>query len=41
MPQPQRGEVLVRIDSVSLNFRDLSLVLGGAQFGKIVIKVDG
>ncbi len=28
MPAPQRGEVLVRIDSVSLNFRDLSLVLG-------------
>ena len=28
MPQPQRGEVLIRIDSVSLNYRDLSLVLG-------------
>lgn len=28
MPQPQRGEVLIRIHSVSLNYRDLSLVLG-------------
>ncbi len=28
MPQPQRGEVLIAIDSVSLNYRDLSLVLG-------------
>ncbi len=28
MPAPQRGEVLVGIDSVSLNYRDLALVLG-------------
>ncbi|MES2722281.1 MAG: NAD(P)-dependent alcohol dehydrogenase [Pseudomonadota bacterium] len=28
MPEPQRGEVLIKIDSVSLNYRDLSLVLG-------------
>jgi NADPH:quinone reductase-like Zn-dependent oxidoreductase len=27
-PQPQRGEVLVKIHSVSLNYRDLALVLG-------------
>jgi NADPH:quinone reductase-like Zn-dependent oxidoreductase len=28
IPLPQRGEVLVRIHAVSLNFRDLSLILG-------------
>ncbi len=28
MPEPQRGEVLVKVRCVSLNFRDLSLVLG-------------
>jgi NADPH:quinone reductase-like Zn-dependent oxidoreductase len=27
-PAPQRGEVLVKVHAVSLNFRDLSLVLG-------------
>jgi NADPH:quinone reductase-like Zn-dependent oxidoreductase len=27
-PQPQRGEVLVRVHAVSLNFRDLMVVLG-------------
>ena len=27
-PQPQRGEVLVEVASVSLNYRDLSVVLG-------------
>jgi alcohol dehydrogenase len=27
-PQPQRGEVLVKIEAVSLNFRDLAVVLG-------------
>lgn len=28
MPQPQRGEVLVKVEAVSLNFRDLAVVLG-------------
>lgn len=28
MPEPQRGEVLVRVRAVSLNYRDLSLILG-------------
>lgn len=28
MPEPQRGEVLVKIHAVSLNYRDLSVVLG-------------
>ena len=28
MPQPQRGEVLVKVDAVSLNYRDLAVVLG-------------
>lgn len=28
MPRPQRGEVLVRVRAVSLNYRDVSLVLG-------------
>lgn len=28
MPVPQRGEVLVRVHAVALNYRDLSLVLG-------------
>jgi NADPH:quinone reductase-like Zn-dependent oxidoreductase len=28
MPEPQRGEVLIRIHAVSLNYRDLSVVLG-------------
>lgn len=28
MPTPQRGEVLVKVQSVALNYRDLSLVLG-------------
>jgi NADPH:quinone reductase-like Zn-dependent oxidoreductase len=27
-PQPQRGEVLIRVHAVSLNFRDLMVVLG-------------
>jgi NADPH:quinone reductase-like Zn-dependent oxidoreductase len=28
MPEPQRGEVLVKVRAVSLNYRDVSLVLG-------------
>lgn len=28
MPAPQRGEVLVKVRSVSLNYRDLAVVLG-------------
>ncbi len=28
MPEPQRGEVLVKVHAVSLNYRDLSVVLG-------------
>ena len=28
VPTPQRGEVLIRVHSVSLNYRDLSVVLG-------------
>jgi NADPH:quinone reductase-like Zn-dependent oxidoreductase len=28
MPKPQRGEVLVRIRAVSLNYRDIAPVLG-------------
>lgn len=28
MPEPQRGEVLVRVKAVALNYRDLSAVLG-------------
>lgn len=28
MPEPQRGEVLIKVHCVSLNFRDLSVVLG-------------
>jgi len=33
MPEPQRGEVLVKVRAVSLNFRDLSLVLGRYVWG--------
>jgi NADPH:quinone reductase-like Zn-dependent oxidoreductase len=28
MPRPQRGELLLRVHAVSLNFRDLAVVLG-------------
>ena len=28
MPAPQRGEVVVRVHAVALNYRDLSVVLG-------------
>jgi NADPH:quinone reductase-like Zn-dependent oxidoreductase len=28
MPTPQRGEVLVKVHAVSLNYRDLAVVLG-------------
>lgn len=33
IPQPQRGEVLVRVRAVSLNYRDVSLVLGRYVWG--------
>ena len=33
MPTPQRGEVLVRVRAVSLNYRDVSLVLGRYVWG--------
>lgn len=33
MPQPQRGEVVVRVRAVSLNYRDVSLVLGRYVWG--------
>lgn len=28
MPQPQRGEVLLRVHAVSLNYRDMAVMLG-------------
>lgn len=44
VPEAQRGEVVVRVRAVSLNYRDLALVQGnyvhaGKHVGKVVIAV--
>ena len=28
IPRPQRGEILIRVRAVSLNYRDLAMLLG-------------